>query len=89
MIPYTITIKSTTLLVFILALLCLNIDCEHLATDDSTCPKNEGGVCKFPIHSLTNRDQFGYMCAERGFEAAAELGMMFVDLCLCYTFMLV
>lgn len=85
MIPYTITIKSTALLVFILALLCLNIDCEQ--TDE--CPKNEGGVCKFPIHSLTNRDQFGYMCAERGFEAAAELGMMFVDLCLFYTFMLV
>ncbi len=46
---------------------------DHSAEDK--CPKNEGGTCKFLIHAVRSRDNFGAMCEERGLQIVAELGV--------------
>ena len=42
---------------------------------EDSCPKAVEKECKFQLHAIRSRDNFGEMCEERGFTVAAELGV--------------
>lgn len=44
-------------------------------SEEDHCPKAIGGVCKFLIHTVRDKKNFGEMMEERGFQVAAELGV--------------
>ena len=51
------------------------VDHSLMHKDENHCPKAKDGNCKFLLHTLRDRKNFGEAMEERGFTVAAELGV--------------